>query len=1585
MISLQEAETHPIRNKQTHIKMNSKSNNKLPLFISPILTLALVLTLHLDQFHCYDVRSSRAQNSSCPAYWLNLGSKCYKASTSLRSLETSKTRCGDLGAKLAVLEDDSTKEEESSAWPMTHGSSLISGLLANNKLVQEPVKLYYVNVSQELGKQNELRLQHESISLNGGAYGEHMDLDYTLSDLWLPRDDPSLQQFRFNVTNTTDSNPGFALVYSKHYKKWGIMLVPPTRKAFSICERPANMNQGTDLQAPQSPGFAHPVPDGREHHQRQSIEAKRAKEMLGQESNHATQGALMNRAGSDQSTTAAPPELPSALFRDFPQNQSIILGSTSEMRCSAIDNDSNLMWTFNGRNLTQSNRIKILPNGVLRIEHVRNSDGGNYNCTIHSGGLTESRMARLEIIERPHQPEYITAELLDKLSTSVRIKWTPGFNGNSPITKYLVEMRTVGGEGNSGNSEDIVNSQSSAWEIAKANVSADQTSVIIPDLKPARKYIFRIKATNKVGTGDPSLPTREAIEVPIQPPSMAPVNISGTARLANSVSLQWSPPPADSQNGVIKGYKIRHKLAGYAANTDWYTNDAPEATHLNFLLDDLITWQNYEIQIAAENDKGVGPFSSSIFVRTKEGKPDRGPINVVAEAISPTVIKIQWNPPSPQHINGINQGYKVQAWLDVLQTQLAKEVVVAPNPTTPLQSTSIDGLLPYTEYYISVKCFTSAGDGVSNEDLIRARTNQDLPEIVPILEFSDVLDKSLKVIWKPPKRINGELNHYTLEYSESANTDKKIHKEYPPGTSEARITDLSPQTRYTFKIYAHTIGQGPGQTNNITTSVPPVLPEPPSKLVPTQIESHSVTIQFEPGFDGNANIERWTAEALSPSLGEYQPRWQIIYVSTNHSQGNTVVVRNLRPFTRYKIRLTPGNVVGNSRYASEPTVEFQTSQVEPEQPPRDLAIEDVRSNSAVAHWSPLSNSHWLGLPRGYNLTWAESNNSTVLYHFINDTRADSLFIRDLEEFTEYTFKIYAINDVGMSPPSESIVITTLEDVPSSSPTNVTAHALSSSSVSIDWNNVPKRYRNGIIRGYKVQYQAQRSNAPLQHRTIEDNATKHITLNDLKPYTTYHLALAAYTLAGDGVYSPVISVHTLEDTPGMPQNISSPTVSQTTARILWDPPEDPNGEILGYKVSYHALTEGNKEMTSQELHHNERTFKATNLKSDLHYLFTVAAKTKEGWGQQASMMLYTYDPELRANLPFFKESWFVILCACSSVVITIIITALLFIQTKSYKYKQEAIKSTSQDRLGDAGFSIDDEPGNHYNNGFGLLSNNANHRRSNGALSQSTANFTLPKTPPRPHPGSAVYSDDDDGDDDVFEDVVEKPVRRSIAGTSHYDSSGDSLTEKPSEISSSPAPESESADEEYVNMANKHFVNHYANVNGTLRSQRSWKKNGAGPSRHYTSSSHRTKPKLPQRPAPTVPQVPNDHGQSSSDNATGQPVAGTSGMQIQRGGGSIYGESSGSSKIAPLQHPTQQPQITLRQIPSNQSLQQQPNGINDQAQMNPKMLDHQQQQQSQSTQHADLLNGHIVNLNGGRIIVDNMAGSRAPLPGFTSFV
>lgn len=116
----------------------------------------------------------------------------------------------------------------------------------------------------------------------------------------------------------------------------------------------------------------------------------------------------------------------------------------------------------------------FLPKSILHSQcvtvicsdiRVRNVDSGTYNRTISSSSLHESKNARLEIIQRPLPPEYIEAELLDESSTSVLVKWRPGFNGNSSILKYTAEMKTLDWDKHD-------NPPSLSWKIAKASMIA---------------------------------------------------------------------------------------------------------------------------------------------------------------------------------------------------------------------------------------------------------------------------------------------------------------------------------------------------------------------------------------------------------------------------------------------------------------------------------------------------------------------------------------------------------------------------------------------------------------------------------------------------------------------------------------------------------------------------------------------------------------------------------------------------------------------------------------------------------------------------------------------------------------------------------------------------------------------------------------------------------------------------------------------------------------------------------------------------------------------------------------------------------
>ena len=742
-------------------------------------------------------------------------------------------------------------------------------------------------------------------------------------------------------------------------------------------------------------------------------------------------------------------------------------------------------------------------------------------------------------------------------------------------------------------------------------------------------YQFRVSAINNVGEGQASAATNPPITLPAQPPSASPIGVVGAPRSSTAIMTQWQPPPAESLNGQLMGYMVRYKLAGYAEHTQWYQHNVTNAAQLSYLLDDLIVWQNYQIQIAAYNEMGVGVYSPSIFVRTKEGRPASQVRQLSATAINSTAIEVKWHSPDPQLINGINQGYKLQAWKSgndsqSLYTQMFKETLQPPAPfPEKSQSAIIDGLEPYTTYHITVLCFTSAGDGPKTDVPISVTTLQDLPEKVSQFKFTDILDKSVRVLWSAPNRVNGQLLGYTLRYfSVGANDGRRQVANFTADQNETIIRDLRPQTAYTFEINAWTeVGAGPVESSTIQSSVPPVLPLAPTHLAISNIGAFSVVLQFTPGFNGNASINRWIVEGQLFKLRN--ANWTVIYESTNHTQNNAIIVHNLKPYTEYRLRLIPVNVVGRSLAPSESSPPFQTLQALPAGPPMNVTLRTVSPTALRVRWTPLPPEHWYGHPRGYNITWRELNDEglpSTLHSFIaDDYHSHSYLITSLEEFTRYAVQVFALNDVGSSTGSHLILQRTNEATPSAGPDSVEVNATSSTTIVVNWGEISKVDMNGILQGFKVKYL---SSKQTQYKIIESNQTRTTTLTELKKYTSYRISVCAFTHAGDGVYSTSSTVQTFQDVPGPPSNITFPDVTQTTARIQWDIPLEPNGEILAYRISYKMSDDDSRRSITKEFTSTDRTHRFLELRPETYYIYELTAKTSEGWGKAAKLIVYT---------------------------------------------------------------------------------------------------------------------------------------------------------------------------------------------------------------------------------------------------------------------------------------------------------------------------------------------------------------------------
>ena len=94
----------------------------------------------------------------------------------------------------------------------------------------------------------------------------------------------------------------------------------------------------------------------------------------------------------------------------------------------------------------------------------------------------------------PSPPQNV--EVIAKTSRVVNISWTPGFNGNSDILNYTVEIST--------DNQTFTEAKCSGLSSSGCVVSGSFTSASLVDLHPGRTYYVRVFATNKVGSSTAS-------------------------------------------------------------------------------------------------------------------------------------------------------------------------------------------------------------------------------------------------------------------------------------------------------------------------------------------------------------------------------------------------------------------------------------------------------------------------------------------------------------------------------------------------------------------------------------------------------------------------------------------------------------------------------------------------------------------------------------------------------------------------------------------------------------------------------------------------------------------------------------------------------------------------------------------------------------------------------------------------------------------------------------------------------------------------------------------------------------------------
>jgi hypothetical protein len=135
--------------------------------------------------------------------------------------------------------------------------------------------------------------------------------------------------------------------------------------------------------------------------------------------------------------------------------------------------------------------------------------------------------------------------------------------------------------------------------------------------------------------------------------------------------------------------------------------------------------------------------------------------------------------------------------------------------------------------------------------------------------------------------------------------------------------------------------------------------------------------------------------------------------------------------------------------------------------------------------------------------------------------AYTIQIDGLHSGTTYYFMLTGVNDIGSTSTAEELSFTTLEDAPSGPPQNLML-TVDETSLTASWEPPLPEERNGVISSYTLNCSGGSEILELRLNPIST-----ITLYDLGPNTQYMCEVAAWTSAGMGPFTDLISITTEE--------------------------------------------------------------------------------------------------------------------------------------------------------------------------------------------------------------------------------------------------------------------------------------------------------------------------------------------------------------------------------------------------------------------------------------------------------------------------
>uniref|UniRef100_A0A8D8SYU1 Roundabout homolog 2 n=1 Tax=Cacopsylla melanoneura TaxID=428564 RepID=A0A8D8SYU1_9HEMI len=314
---------------------------------------------------------------------------------------------------------------------------------------------------------------------------------------------------------------------------------------------------------------------------------------------------------------------------------------------------------------------------------------------------------------------------------------------------------------------------------------------------------------------------------------------------------------------------------------------------------------------------------------------------------------------------------------------------------------------------------------------------------------------------------------------------------------------------------------------------PGLFPGPPAAPVILNTTRSSVTLSWgEPAASGAATapVIGYTVEYFSSDL---QTGW---VVAAHRVTATSITVSDLKPDTSYMfiVRAENSHGLGIPSPVSPLTRTLGLQSSVPQHlldeargrlGTKVVNLRELIPTSSTAvriTWEILNGQEWV---EGVYVRFRDLSGGSQKYNMatvMNAASTTSYTVTHLRKFTKYEFFLVPFFKTVEGQPSNSMLVQSLEDVPSAAPEAMSAGVLNLTSAYVKWAPPPPQHHNGILLGYKIQVKIYNSSKILAQMSLNASTTS-VLLNNLTSGAVYTARVVAYTRAGLGPYSAPVTL------------------------------------------------------------------------------------------------------------------------------------------------------------------------------------------------------------------------------------------------------------------------------------------------------------------------------------------------------------------------------------------------------------------------------------------------------------------------------